>query len=284
MVRWEGSYFCVCVCFAKGAADAQGLGEEGYSGAVQQQYDSTVDSMMGGTEGNGWQSQQGEPAQAAVGDNGGAAATQEVTFELIQQWAQYYASQGSTEEQLRTWVATEYPAFAGYDLQLSSGWEGQPQDNGLTTEAGEQEERQQGLESGYTAEDGQWEQHPDAVMEDKAAAEVHNSTPADNASTAHTQTSLNEQEEFGKDSAQGGSTRRHLAEIQSNAADYGSSKGHMDDVSSIGTVRVLLDRLIGRVSGLARSISAPVVWCCCRLAMRAARRRSAGPRTRAPAS
>jgi hypothetical protein len=237
LLMWHLSVACTlyagperkeAVChWVQGSAPELGLGEEYYPDVQQQQQQYT--SAQGGS----WEGQQGE-AQQAAGEAGHSSEppVQEVTWELIVQWAAYYRSQGSSEEELRAWVATEYPAFAGYELPLGAdAWGAQPeqQATGAAAETGaEQQHEEEGLQTAPAAQELQWQHHGDesATSEAQDAEQLH----------ADAQEAPQEGQP-GKDGAQ--AARRYLSEIQSNAADYGSSKGHMDDMSSVGTVRAL---------------------------------------------
>ena len=178
------------------------------------------------------------------------APAAEVTWELIQQWAEYYRSQGSTEEELRSWIATTYPAYAHHLADL-------PANEGASDWGQQQQQQQHGSEglqavrdAGQTVDGSQSNQQAamHSAGDAMATAETSESNPgpdvagqpesAYSAEAPRVQFTTGDEVPQSEQSTQG--VDRPQNEVQSIAAEYGSSRGHMDDVSSIDTVRPAL--------------------------------------------
>ena len=205
---------------------------------------------LGGAVDAAWLSQHdgGQPAAEQAAEE--AAPAVEVTWELILQWADYYRSQGSTEEELRAWIATSYPAFAHHLAELpalegASGWAQQLQQeghDGVQVDGG----------AGQTANDSHSNRQAAEHSADTAAAPAaaSGSVPGSDAagqpeftgtaqgprvlSSAGTEVPLQQQLE---QSAQG-ADRPHN-EVQYVATEYGQSTEHTVDAT--GTEKVWLD-------------------------------------------
>ena len=204
---------------------------------------------LGGATDAAWLSQHdgGQPTAEQAADGSSPAA--EVTWELILQWADYYRSQGSTEEELRAWIATSYPAFAHHLADLpaiegASGW-AQQQQQQQHNHDGTREDGEAGQPMDGTQGNKQAALHPaDASV---AAAETRDSTPGPDravqppsagfAEASRVQSSTHHEVPPAEPLKQ--EVGRPQSNVQGVVAEHFSSTGHTDDANTTGMVRRL---------------------------------------------
>ena len=165
----------------------------------------------------------GSSAAQAAEAEGGAGEVAQPSWEEVRQWADYYRQEGYSEEDVQAWIASNYPQFAQQPAFQDPSQQPQAAD-----EAAGMENAQEQL----PADEQQYEH-------DSMAA-AQQGTPF-NASTAE-DASEQPQSSF-KATAEGvqqetayQARSRLQSEAYSDMAECGSSRGHLDDLTSAGTV------------------------------------------------
>ena len=226
----------------------QGGGFDLSSGPEQPDQAATDEWGIGGAANATWPSQHegGQPAAEQGVEEGGPVA--EVTWELILQWADYYRSQGSTDDELRTWIATTYPAFAHHLAEL-------PADTGAHGWAQQQQQEQQQQQvgdmhavgnAGQTLDDGQIDS-PAAGHSSVAAtatAKASESMPGPDAAgqpgTANPAEALHVHRSNGDEVLplqQIEQGTQGFSQPQSASAQHSFNTGHTDNINTVGMVR-----------------------------------------------
>lgn len=166
-----------------------------------------------------------------------------MTWELILQWADYYRSQGSSDDELRTWIAATYPAFAHHLAEL-------PADGGAHGWAQQQQQQQHDSDSMHA--EGSAGQTLEGDHSDAQAA-VHSAAAA--IATAKTSESMPGPGAAGQPEAVNSAEaprvhrssgaevlplqqiKQHQDEVRSVAAHHSSKTGQTNNTNTIGMVR-----------------------------------------------
>ncbi len=194
-----------------------GQGEESYTAPPDQAQD-----YLGADPTAAEGSSAPEAAYTAAGNGAGDAA--HTSWEEVQQWADYYRQQGYSEEDVQSWIASNYPQFAQQPASQdpsqqpraayeAAGMEAiQAEQPGTEATAGEPN----AAEVQATPFDGR------AV---EASGQPHGSFQGAPAQVEGMQQELGYQDRS-----------RLQSEAYSDMAECGSSRGHLDDLTSVGTV------------------------------------------------
>lgn len=165
----------------------------------------------------------GSSAPAAAEAEGGAGEAAQPSWEEVQQWADYYRQEGYSEEDVQAWIASNYPQFAQQPAFQDPSQRPQAADEAAGTENAQEQ---------LPANEQQYEHNSMAAAQQ--GTPVNASTTED--ASEQPQSSFKPAAEGVQQETAYQARSRLQSEAYSDMAECGSSRGHLDDLTSAGTV------------------------------------------------